>query len=293
MYNLIIIGGGPAGLSSAIYAARANLHPLLIHEDGGQLTITTDVENYPGFLNIQGPELIENMTQQAKEVGTTFINDTVEKVDLSQQPFTVTTMNGDTFTCKSIIIATGSQSKWLGIEDQFRGKGVSSCATCDGFFYKQKTVIVVGGGNTAVEEALYLTQHASNVILVHRRDTLRAENILQQRLFQKKNVDIRWNTVVNSICGNDQGVYGVETNHGFIECQGVFIAIGHTPNTKLFKDQLELTPNGYIQTNHTRTSIKGVFAAGDVQDEQYRQAITSAGSGCIAAIEAMNYLQTL
>jgi len=303
--KLLILGSGPAGCSAAIYAARANLGPILLHgmQPGGQLTITTDVENYPGFANmIQGPWLMEQMIKQAESVGTKIIQDHVRSVDLSKTPFRFIGESGTTYTADSVIICTGAQAKWLGIESEkkFQGFGVSGCATCDGFFYKNKKVIVVGGGNTAVEEALYLTNHASSVTLVHRRDSLRAEKILQDRLMNHPKINILWNYVLDEVLGSEDplSVTGArlkstkDNSEKIIETDGVFIAIGHSPNTALFKDYLDLDEEGYIITKpgSTTTNIKGVFAAGDVQDKIFRQAITAAGTGCMAALEAEKLL---
>ncbi|HJK86544.1 MAG TPA: thioredoxin-disulfide reductase [Candidatus Megaira endosymbiont of Nemacystus decipiens] len=303
--NLLIIGSGPAGLSAAIYAARASLEPTLIHgmQPGGQLTITTDVENYPGFADIiQGPWLMQQMEQQAENVGTKMVHDYVEKVELMASPFKAYTAGGDVYEAKSIIISTGAQAKWLGLESEskFQGFGVSGCATCDGFFFKDKEVLVIGGGNTAVEEAIYLTNHAKKVYLVHRREELRAEKILQDRMFKNKKISVIWNHVLEEVMGkeNPKAVTGVKlknTKDGSlkkIECEGVFIAIGHKPNTKMFEDQLKMDKEGYIITkpDSTQTSIEGVYAAGDVQDKVYRQAVTAAGTGCMAALEADKFL---
>ncbi|MBV8120877.1 MAG: thioredoxin-disulfide reductase [Alphaproteobacteria bacterium] len=303
--KVLIFGAGPAGYTAAIYAARANLKPLLIAglQPGGQLTITTDVENYPGFAEvIQGPWLMEQMQRQAEHVGTRVIVDLVEKVDLGHRPFVATGDSGDVYVGETVIIATGAQARWLGLpsEDVFRGFGVSACATCDGFFFRGKDVVVVGGGNTAVEEALYLTNHARRVTLVHRRDALRAEKILQDRLFRNPKIDIIWNAVVNEIRGQHEpplvtGVRLRDVLSGRLfdhACDGVFIAIGHTPVTGLVTGQVQLDAEGYIITrpDSTETSIPGVFAAGDVRDKVYRQAVTAAGMGCMAAIEAEKFL---
>jgi thioredoxin reductase (NADPH) len=304
-YKIAVIGSGPAGYTSAIYAARAGMEPLLISgsQPGGQLSITTDVENYPGFAStIQGPWLMEQMKQQAVHVGTEIIDDYVSKIDLQKKPFTLSTEYGAKYSADSVIIATGAQAKWMGIpsEAKFQGFGVSGCATCDGFFFRNKKVIVIGGGNTAVEEALHLTHHASEVILVHRRDQLRAEKILQERLFKHPKIKILWNHVLEEVLGSDhpKTVTGVrlkdivknETKEMAID--GVFIAIGHSPNTAIFVDQVELDSEGYIITkpNSTKTNIPGVFACGDVQDKIYRQAVTAAGTGCMAALEAGKFL---
>lgn len=305
--NVLILGSGAAGLTAAIYSARANLKPILIHgmQPGGQMTITTDVENYPGFPDvIQGPWLMEQMQSQAENVGTEMITDTVVSAKLNVRPFQLVCDSGDTYTTDALIISTGAQAKWLGIdsEKKYQGFGVSACATCDGFFYRGKEVAVIGGGNTAVEEALYLTNHAEKVKLIHRRDTLRAEKLLQERLFSHPKIEIIWNTVVDEIMGNTEGpmpeVTGISlkniktdkiTQHNL---QGVFVAIGHTPNTEIFGDQLDKDAEGYIITkpDSTATSISGVFAAGDVQDNVYRQAITAAGTGCMAALEVEKFI---
>jgi thioredoxin reductase (NADPH) len=303
--RVLIIGAGPAGYTAAIYAARASLEPLLVTglQPGGQLTITTDVENYPGFAEvIQGPWLMEQMQQQAEHVGTRVIVDLVDKIDLGQRPFVATGDSGNVYIGETVIIATGAQARWLGLpsEDIFRGFGVSACATCDGFFFRGKDVVVVGGGNTAVEEALYLTNHARRVTLVHRRHALRAEKILQDRLFRNPKIDIVWNAVVDEILGQREppAVSGVRlrdvlTGHLCDHlCDGVFVAIGHTPVTGLVAGQLRLDPDGYILTrpDSTEASIPGVFAAGDVKDKIFRQAVTAAGMGCMAALEAEKFL---
>jgi thioredoxin reductase (NADPH) len=305
--RVLIIGSGPAGYTAAIYAARASLSPILVAglQAGGQLTITTDVENYPGFADvIQGPWLMEQMAAQAKHVGTRLVEDLITRVDFSTSPFCAVSDSGDTFLADSIVIATGAQARWLDIESEERlqGRGVSACATCDGFFYRGKRVAVIGGGNTAVEEALYLTHHADSVTLIHRRDTLRAEKILQQRLFANPKISVIWDSVVEEIegGGTPEVVTGVRlldkktgamTSHPY---DGVFIAIGHTPNTAIFAGQVTMDAEGYIQTQpgSTRTSVGGVFAAGDVQDKIFRQAVTAAGSGCMAALEAEKWLAT-
>ena len=304
-YKLIIVGSGPAGYTAAIYAARAGLNPLLItgSQLGGQLSITTDVENYPGFATtIQGPWLMEQMHQQAEHVGTEIIHDYVTKVDLHHRPFTLSTESDINYTADSLIIATGAQAKWMGLpsETKFQGFGVSGCATCDGFFFRNKKVIVIGGGNTAVEEALHLTHHASEVILIHRRDQLRAEKILQERLFKHPKVKIIWNTVLEEVLGTDTPklVTGVKLRNTLTKdltemtIDGVFIAIGHSPNTAIVAGQVELDHEAYIITkpNSTQTNIPGVFACGDVQDKIYRQAVTAAGTGCMAALEAGKFL---
>ncbi|HTV45075.1 MAG TPA: thioredoxin-disulfide reductase [Stellaceae bacterium] len=303
--KVLIIGAGPAGYSAAIYAARANLAPLMVTglQPGGQLMITTDVENYPGFADVvQGPWLMEQMQLQARHVGTRIIVDLVESLDLGRRPFVATGDSGDVYAGDSVILATGAQARWLGLpsEEMFRGFGVSACATCDGFFFRGKEVVVVGGGNTAVEEALYLTNHARRVTLIHRRDALRAEKILQQRLFRNPKIDIVWDSVVEEILGQPEPpqVSGVRLRNlrtGLLSdhpCDGVFIAIGHTPVTGLVAGQLPLDADGYVITrpDSTETDIAGVFAAGDVKDKVFRQAVTAAGMGCMAALEAEKFL---
>jgi thioredoxin reductase (NADPH) len=303
--KVLIIGAGPAGFTAAIYAARANLQPTLLGglQPGGQLTITTDVENYPGFAEvIQGPWLMEQMQAQAEHVGTKILLDLAVKVDLSRRPFVVTGDSGDIFTADALILATGAQARWLGLpsEDTYRGFGVSACATCDGFFCRDEEVVVVGGGNTAVEEALYLTNHASRVTLIHRRDTLRAEKILQDRLFRNPKIAVVWDSVVEEILGTPEPpeVTGVRLRNvktgatSERACEGVFIAIGHTPVTELVAGQLRLDAEGYVITkpDSTATDIPGVFAAGDVKDKIFRQAVTAAGMGCMAALEAEKFL---
>ena len=303
--KVLIIGSGPAGYTAAIYAARANLAPILIQglEVGGQLSITTDVENYPGFAEvIQGPWLMEQMAAQASNCGAELVFDSITAVDLSRRPFACTADSGDRYTAETLILATGAQARWLGLpsEQKFSGHGVSACATCDGFFFRNKPVAVVGGGNTAVEEALYLSQMASRVTLIHRRDQLRAEKVLQDRLFRNAKVEIVWDSVVDEILGREQplAVTGLRLKNvgtgelSEIAVDGVFIAIGHDPATKLVKGQLEMDRDGYVITapDSTVTSVPGVFAAGDVQDKIYRQAVTAAGSGCMAALEAEKFL---
>jgi len=303
--KILIIGAGPAGYTAAIYAARANLQPILITgmQPGGQMTITTDVENYPGFADIiQGPWLMEQMRQQAEHVGTRMILDLIVAIDLARRPFVATGDSGDLYTGDTVIIATGAQARWLGLpsEDVFRGFGVSACATCDGFFFRGKDVVVVGGGNTAVEEAIYLTNHARRVTLVHRRDALRAEKILQDRLFRNPKIDIVWDSVIDEILGVPEPpvVTGVRLRNlrtGAVNehsCDGVFIAIGHTPVTGFVAAQLPLDPDGYVlaRPDSTETAIPGVFAAGDVRDKVFRQAVTAAGMGCMAALEAEKFL---
>jgi len=303
--KVLIIGSGAAGYTAAIYAARAMLEPVLISglQPGGQLTITTDVENYPGFADvIQGPWLMEQMRAQAEHVGTQMINDLIVEADLSARPFTLKGDSGTVYTADSVIIATGASAKWLGLEseDKYRGAGVSACATCDGFFYRNREVVVVGGGNTAVEEALFLTNFASKVTLVHRRDSLRAEKVMQERLFKHPKIEVVWDHVVDEILGGGvpEVVTGVRLKHAGSgqtherAADGVFIAIGHAPATELFTGQLEFKDGGYLVTEPggTRTSIPGVFAAGDVTDDIYRQAVTAAGMGCMAALEAERFL---
>jgi len=305
LVKVAVIGSGPAGWTAAIYAARAMLEPVVIAglQPGGQLTITTDVENYPGFAEvIQGPWLMEQMKAQAEHVGTEIIHDIVTRADLSQRPFRLTLDSGAEMLAETVIISTGAQAKWLGLpsEQQFQGFGVSACATCDGFFYRGKTVAVVGGGNTAVEEALFLTNFAEKVILVHRRDELRAEKILQERLFAHPKIEILWNQAVEEIVGDSTplGVTGVrlkDTQTGAIttrDVHGVFVAIGHAPASELFKGQLEMDGSGYLKVvpGKTETAIPGVYAAGDVTDDVYRQAVTAAGMGCMAALEAARFL---
>jgi thioredoxin reductase (NADPH) len=303
--RVLIIGAGPAGYTAAIYAARANLHPLLVAglQPGGQMTITTDVENYPGFAEIiQGPWLMEQMRQQAEHVGTRVIIDLVVSVDLARRPFIAIGDSGDSYIGDTVIVATGAQARWLGLpsEEIFRGFGVSACATCDGFFFRGKDVVVVGGGNTAVEEAIYLTNHARRVTLVHRRNALRAEKILQDRLFRNPKIEIVWDSVVDDIVGPPEppAVTGVRLRNvrsGAVRelaCEGVFVAIGHTPVTGFLVGQLPLDPEGYVITrpDSTHTEIPGVFAAGDVKDKIFRQAVTAAGMGCMAALEAEKFL---
>ena len=303
--KMLIVGSGPAGYTAAIYAARAMLEPVLVRglQPGGQLTITTDVENYPGFAEaVQGPWLMEQMEAQAANVGTEIISDIITEVDLTVRPFTAKGDSGQQFTADTVVIATGAQAKWLGLpsEDKFQGFGVSACATCDGFFYRNKKVLVVGGGNTAVEEALFLTNFASEVTLVHRRDALRCEKILEQRLLAHEKINVLWDSAIDEILGDENplGVTGARiknTKTGDtheVDADGIFIAIGHAPSTELFTDQLETKAGGYLitQDNSTATSIPGVYAAGDVTDDIYRQAVTAAGMGCMAALEAEKYL---
>ena len=303
--KVLIIGSGPAGYTAAIYAARAMLSPTLVQgiQPGGQLTITTDVENYPGYGDvIQGPWLMEQMEAQAKNVGTNIINDIIKSVDLNVYPFTAESESGQTFTADSIIISTGAQARWLGLdsEKKFQGYGVSACATCDGFFFKDKEVVVVGGGNTAVEEALFLTSFASKVFLVHRRDELRAEKILQDRLFKNEKIQCIWDSQVIDIMGDDNPlnvtsvkIQNIRTEQiTDLKVDGIFVAIGHDPATQLFKGQIDMDDSGYIITkpDSTLTNINGVYAAGDVKDKTYRQAVTAAGMGCMAALEAEKFL---
>lgn len=301
--KLLIIGSGPAGYTAAIYAARAGLNPILVTglQPGGQLTITTDVENYPGFPNaIQGPWLMEEMKAQAENVGAKIVFDIINEVDFSKRPFIC--KGEGTFIADSVIIATGAQARWLNVtgEEKFRGFGVSACATCDAFFFKGKKVAVIGGGNTAVEEAIYLTNHASHVTIIHRRDQFRAEKIAQERLFKNPKIEVMWNTIVEEIIGSENPklvsgliLKNIKTNHSFnLPIEGIFIAIGHTPQSEIFKDQIKLDEEGYILTkpNSTATSVEGVFVAGDVQDKIFRQAVTAAGQGCMAALEAEKFL---
>lgn len=304
--KVLIIGSGPAGYTAAIYAARANLEPIVVAglEPGGQLTITTDVENYPGYAEtIQGPWLMTEMRQQAENVGAKVVEDVITEVDFSKRPF-VCKGDGDTkYVGDTIVICTGAQARWLGLdsETKFRGFGVSACATCDGFFFRDKEVAIVGGGNTAVEEALYMTNHASKVTLIHRRDELRAEKVLQDRLFENPKVNVIWDSVVEEVVGDENplNVTGLKlknVNTGDISdlsVEGVFVAIGHVPNTGIFKDKIELDSEGYIvgPAADTTTSVPGVFAAGDVRDKVYRQAVTAAGQGCMGALDAAKFLQ--
>lgn len=303
--KVLILGSGPAGLTAAIYAARASLEPILVAgmQPGGQMTITTDVENYPGFADvIQGPWLMEQMQKQAEHVGTRVLSDTIVSVDLTSRPFKCVGDGGDVYTGDSLILSTGASARWLGLESEqtFMGFGVSACATCDGFFFRNKEVAVIGGGNTAVEEALYLTNHASKVTLIHRRDSLRSEKILQDRLFAHEKVNVLWDTVLDEVVGDSDplGVTGVKLRNlktdesSELAVDGVFVAIGHTPNTELFKGVLDMDDGGYLLTkpDSTATNIPGVFASGDVQDHTYRQAVTAAGTGCMAALEADRFL---
>ena len=303
--KILIIGSGPAGYTAAVYAARANLEPLLVAglQPGGQLTITTDVENYPGFAEaVQGPWLMEQMQAQAENVGTKVLYDIITDIDLSKRPFTATGDSGNSYVADTVIIATGAQAQWLGLESEqkFQGGGVSACATCDGFFYREKDIAVIGGGNTAVEEALFLTNFGKKVYLIHRRDELRSEKILQDRLFKNPKIQPVWDTVVEEILGEEmppvvtglklKNVKTGETSE--LPVEGVFIAIGHTPSSDIFKGQVDMDAGGYIHTkpDSTATNIPGVFAAGDVKDKIYRQAVTAAGMGCMAALEAERFM---
>jgi thioredoxin reductase (NADPH) len=303
--RVAVLGSGPAGLTAAIYAARAGLSPIVIQgiQPGGQLTTTTDVENYPGFRDvIQGPWLMEEMQAQAEHVGTRIVWDHISSVDLSRRPFRLTGDSGAQYFADALVIATGAQAKYLGLpsEEHMKGRGVSACATCDGFFYRGKKVAVIGGGNTAVEEALYMTNHSHDVTLIHRRDTLRAEKILQDRLFANEKIDVIWDSeVVEFVGGGDpEALVGLDIRNrrtgetSRLKVEGAFVAIGHQPATELFKDQLELDSDGYIkvETGTTKTSVPGVFACGDVMDKIYRQAVTAAGTGCMAALDAEKFL---
>ena len=303
--KLLILGSGPAGYTAAIYASRAMLEPTLLTgiEPGGQMTITTDVENYPGFADIiQGPWLMDQMKDQALSVGTNIVFDTIIDVDLSSKPFSLQSDSGKNYTCDALIISTGAQAKWLGLESEnkFKGYGVSACATCDGFFYKDKTVVVVGGGNTAAEEAIFLTNFASEVKLIHRRDSLRAEKILQKRLMDNKKIEIIWNSEITEIIGDENPLSvkqvvlrnNKDDSTTKINTDGIFVAIGHSPASMIFKNQLNMDDKGYIFTeaDSTKTNVEGVFAAGDVTDDKYRQAVTAAGMGCMAALEVEEFL---
>ena len=304
--KFLIIGSGAAGCTAAIYAARANLKPVMVHgmQPGGQLTITTDVENFPGFSEvIQGPWLMQQMEEQAEKVGTQIVNDVIVSIDLSKRPFTAVGDSGDSYVGETLIVATGASARWLGLptEQKFSGFGVSACATCDGFFYRERQVMVIGGGNTAVEEALFLTNFASKVTLVHRRDSLRAEKVMQERLFRHPKIEVVWDSVLDEVLGEDgppPGVTGARLRNiktgetSEVAVDGIFIAIGHDPNTALFRGVLDMDEEGYLKTapDSTATNIAGVFAAGDVKDKIYRQAITAAGMGCMAALEAEKFI---
>ncbi len=302
MHNVVIAGSGPAGLTAAIYTARANFAPVMLEgsQAGGQLILTTDVENYPGFPDgIMGPKLIQDMRAQAERFGTAFRSVDLTKADLSARPFHLTLDDEETIQAKTLIIATGATANLLGLASESRllGHGVSTCATCDGFFFRDQPIAVVGGGDSALEEAIFLTKFASRVTLVHRRETLRASKIMQDRAFKNEKISFQWNAAVEDVLG-DEVVSGIRLRDvrtgqtSEMACKGVFVAIGHTPNTQLFRGQLDLDPNGYIQTTHgTATSVAGVFASGDIQDPHYRQAITAAGSGCMAAIDAERFLE--
>ncbi|MCY4197885.1 MAG: thioredoxin-disulfide reductase [Rhodobacteraceae bacterium] len=302
--RLLIVGSGPTGYTAAIYAARAMLNPLLIQgiQPGGQLTITTDVENWPGDINVQGPDLMQRMEAHAVSTGAEILNDHVQSIHLAEKPFRITLDSDALLTCDALILATGAQARWLGLdsEDKFKGHGVSACATCDGFFYRDQDVAVIGGGNTAVEEALFLTNFARKVTLIHRRDSLRAEKTLQKRLFNHEKIHVLWDHVVDDVLGSDNPriVSGLRLRHARngaeskLDCKGVFVAIGHTPASELVASQLQTRAGGYVITKpeSTETSIDGVFAAGDLVDSVYRQAVTSAGMGCMAALDAERYL---
>ena len=302
--RLLIIGSGPAGYTAAVYASRAMLEPILVQgiQPGGQLTITTDVENWPGDASVMGPDLMVRMENHAREMGAEIISDHISDLDLSQRPFRASGDTGTTYTADAVVLATGAQARWLGLpsEEHFKGFGVSACATCDGFFYRGQEVVVIGGGNTAVEEALFLTNFASKVTLIHRRDSLRAEKIMQDRLFKNPKIEVIWNHEVDEVVGTDapRGVEAVKARHvetgaiTEVPCKGLFVAIGHAPASDLIKDQLKLHSGGYVwvEPGTTRTSIPGVFAAGDLTDHTYRQAVTSAGMGCMAALDAERWL---
>ncbi len=302
--KVLIIGSGPAGYTAAVYSARAMLNPVLVQgmQPGGQLTITTEVENWPGDTHVQGPDLMIRMEEHARAMGAEVVTDIITSLDLSKRPFTASGDSGTTYTTDAVILATGAQARWLGLpsEEKFKGFGVSACATCDGFFYRGKEVVVIGGGNTAVEEALFLTNFATKVTLIHRRDSLRAEKIMQDRLFKHPKISLLWNHTVEEVLGTDTplGVTAVrarDVNTGAVTdvpCDGFFVAIGHAPASELVKDQLELHNGGYVKVEpgSTRTSIPGVFAAGDLTDHVYRQAVTSAGMGCMAALDAERFL---
>jgi thioredoxin reductase (NADPH) len=301
--NVVIIGSGPAGLTAALYSARANLHPLVIEglQPGGQLTITTMVENWPGFRDgIMGPQLMSDMRAQAEHFGTAFRSGLVERVDFGSHPFTLTLDDGEVVKARTVIVATGASAKLLGLPSEMKlmGRGVSTCATCDGFFFRHRPIAIVGGGDTAIEEALYLSKLASHVTVIHRRDSLRASKIMQDKAFANPKISFRWHSVVEEILADERGdvnrarLRNIETGEvDTLDVDGVFVAIGHTPNTSVFRGQLDMDEGGYLLTKGTRTNIPGVFAAGDVQDQEYRQAITSAGSGCMAAMDAERWLE--
>ena len=303
MHNVVIIGSGPAGLTAALYTARANLSPLMIEgsQAGGQLTLTTDVENFPGFpQGIMGPQLIRDMRAQAERFDTVFQTADVTNVDLSRRPFVLTVNDEETIQARSLIISTGASANLLGLDSESRllGHGVSTCATCDGFFFRGQPIAVIGGGDSAMEEATFLTKFASHVTIIHRRDKLRASKIMQDKAMNNEKISFRWNSAVEEMLG-DEVVAGlrlrdsVTNDTATLDCKGVFVAIGHTPNTHIFRGQIEMDTNGYIRTSHgTATSVPGVFAAGDVQDPHYRQAITAAGTGCMAAMDAERFLET-
>lgn len=302
--KVLIIGSGPAGYTAAVYSARAMLLPVLVQgiQPGGQLTITTEVENWPGETHVQGPDLMVKMEEHARAMGAEIVGDHISSLDLSRRPFVAQGDSGTRYEAEAVILATGAQAKWIGLpsEEKFKGFGVSACATCDGFFYRGKQVVVIGGGNTAVEEALFLTNFATKVTLIHRRDTLRAEKIMQDRLFKNPKVEVLWNHTVEEVLGTEAplGVTGVRARHvdtgaeTVVACDGFFVAIGHAPASDLVKDQLELHHGGYVKVEpgSTRTSVPGVFAAGDLTDHVYRQAVTSAGMGCMAALDAERFL---
>lgn len=302
-FTTIILGSGPAGLSSAIYTSRASINTLVIegNQPGGQLTTTTEVENFPGFANgIDGNELMAQMRQQAQRFGATFATDNAVGVDFSKQPYTVSMESGTTYTCDTLIIASGATARYLGLESEqkLKGHGVSACATCDGFFFKDKAIAVIGGGDSAVEEAHFLTKFGSKVTLIHRRDQLRASKIMQQRAFDNPKIEIAWNKTVSEFVGENslEGLRLKDTKTGeesMLECQGAFLSIGHQPNTKIFAGKVDMDENGYIVTapKSTKTNVPGVFAAGDVQDKRYRQAVTAVGTGCMAALDAQEYLE--
>jgi thioredoxin reductase (NADPH) len=306
--KVLIIGSGPAGYTAAIYAARAGLNPMMVAgiEPGGQLMITTEVENYPGFAEIQGPQLMENMKEQAEKVGTQIVHDMIVDVDFDKRPFTAKDESGNTYTADTVIISTGAKARWLGLESEykFQGLGVSACATCDGFFFRNQHVTVIGGGNSAVEEALFLTNFCSKVTLVHRRDELRAEKVMQDRLFANEKVEVIWDSTVEEVVGvghgedGTPGMTGVRIkntktgNERVVDCHGMFVAIGHDPATSLFKDKLPMDDEGYliVEAGTPKTNIDGVYAAGDVTDKIYRQAVTAAGMGCMAALDADKFI---